>query len=178
MLRMTIDPGHGEYDIGMRTNDGRTESIVTLNLAVALQDTLTDSTVLLTRGSDTYMGLPDRRRILGDRNSDLAFSLHMEYNNDERNRYGVGIYYFYQDNDSGSLGRLIAGGLQHNLKDIKVRVYPSNFFLVRRNKFTYVVRIPYLLKIPLETVAVETQAFCEAFKEAVKPVRYRNDRRH
>jgi N-acetylmuramoyl-L-alanine amidase len=170
MLRMVIDPGHGNCDVGMVAPDGRKECDMAYRIAAMLQDKYVDQTILLTRSLTSEVSLYDRLRIIQNDRPHLTLSLHLEPNNDQTNRYGVGIYYFFKDGESGSLARIMSTEFQKNMRFHKIRTYPSNFYLVRKSKYVFVVRLPYLLKIANEKVDIEIDRFCDAVGEVFKRI--------
>ena len=72
-----LDPGHGGKDTGNHTF-WRSEKVYTLQLAFELRDRLKQAgfNVILTRGKDTYVDLPDRPALANRRGADLFVSLH------------------------------------------------------------------------------------------------------
>ena len=170
MIRVMLDPGHGNLDVGMMAPDGRKESEMTFRIAAMLQDKYVNQTILLTRSLTSEVSLYDRFKIIQNDRPHLTLSLHLEPNADQTNRYGVGVYYFFKDSEAGSLGRIMSTEFQKNMRFHKVRSYPSNFYLVRKSKNVFVIRLPYLLKISNEKVDVEIDRFCDAMGEVFRRI--------
>lgn len=170
MLRILIDPHGGGGDVGMMALDGRKESEMTFRIAAMLQDKYLDQTILLTRSLTSEVSLYDRFKIIQNDRPHLTLSLHLEPNADQTNRYGVGVYYFFKDAEAGSLGRIMSTEFQKNMRFHKVRSYPSNFYLVRKSKNVFVIRLPYLLKISSEKVDTEIDRFCDAMGSVFKRI--------
>lgn len=90
---IVIDAGHGGHDPGARGHD-RDESEITLAAALALRDELNRTgryRVLLTRESNTYVGLNQRVRIARQADADLFISLHADAGADPATR-GASVY--------------------------------------------------------------------------------------
>ena len=82
--RVVIDPGHGGSDPGTLGAD-LTEATVTLDVALKLEALLTQTAgvdVVLTRRSDTYVGLQERTTLANRDGADLFVSIHVNANRD------------------------------------------------------------------------------------------------
>jgi N-acetylmuramoyl-L-alanine amidase len=76
---VVIDPGHGGEDAGARGSTGALEKDITLAIARKMQSFLVKAglEVLLTRTSDTAVGLEDRAAFANNRKGNLFLSLHL-----------------------------------------------------------------------------------------------------
>jgi N-acetylmuramoyl-L-alanine amidase len=76
--RVVIDPGHGGYDIGIRST-GAKEKEVTLALAKKTAEVLDilDRDVSLTRKIDHYLSIDERRTLAGREKPDVFLSYHL-----------------------------------------------------------------------------------------------------
>ena len=96
---VVIDPGHGGAEPGARGRAGLTEKTVTLNLARRLKAALEGRLgvrVILTRDSDTAVGLDRRAAVANNNKADLFISLHA--NASVRSAAaGAGVYYLSLD---------------------------------------------------------------------------------
>jgi len=82
--RVVIDPGHGGQDPGA-LGPGMSESAITLDIALRLEAILTEGSplsVVLTRRTDTYVGLQERTAIANRESADLFVSIHVNANTD------------------------------------------------------------------------------------------------
>jgi N-acetylmuramoyl-L-alanine amidase len=79
--RVVIDPGHGGRDPGARAG-GIVEKDLTLELSKMVAEELRRRgvTVLLTRGSDTYVNLEDRTRAANNFRANLFVAIHADVN--------------------------------------------------------------------------------------------------
>lgn len=74
-----IDAGHGGSDPGSTCYNGVDESLLTLNMTFALRDNLLlkGATVALTRATDVYVALSDRKDFINNENPDASICLHL-----------------------------------------------------------------------------------------------------
>lgn len=82
--RVVIDPGHGGSDPGALSSD-LSEAAITLDIALRLEALLgqvVGMEVVLTRRSDTYVGLQERTAIANRDSADLFVSIHVNANRD------------------------------------------------------------------------------------------------
>jgi N-acetylmuramoyl-L-alanine amidase len=83
--RIVIDPGHGGHDPGAQSS-GVSEAAIVLDVALRLEKLLMQAggdDVVLTRRTDTYVGLEERTAIANRAQADLFLSIHVNAN---RNR--------------------------------------------------------------------------------------------
>jgi N-acetylmuramoyl-L-alanine amidase len=76
---VVLDPGHGGEEAGARGSGGTAEKTVTLSVARRLKAALEARLgvrVVLTRDSDTYVGLDQRAAVANNNKADLFVSLH------------------------------------------------------------------------------------------------------
>jgi N-acetylmuramoyl-L-alanine amidase len=93
--RVVIDPGHGGHDTGTVGPTGLLEKDVVLDVALRLKKLLehnTGSSVILTRGDDSFVPLEERTAIANEKAADLFISIHANASRD-RSARGVETYY-------------------------------------------------------------------------------------
>lgn len=93
---IVLDPGHGGVDSGaLGVNDTVYESTVNLILAAKIKEELEakGATVYLTRYSDTYVSLTDRKNLSVTYNADLFISIHANGSVNSED-IGVSAYYY------------------------------------------------------------------------------------
>jgi N-acetylmuramoyl-L-alanine amidase len=92
--RIVLDPGHGGRDTGARGPTGLMEKTVTLELARKLALKLEpEFQVLLTRGDDYQVDLPQRAAIANQSNALLMVSIHTGSSFLHRTE-GIGVFYY------------------------------------------------------------------------------------
>ncbi len=92
--RIVLDPGHGGRDTGARGPTGSVEKTVTLEVARILALKLEpDFQVLLTRGDDYQVDLPQRAAIANQSNALLMVSIHTGSSFLHRTE-GIGVFYY------------------------------------------------------------------------------------
>ena len=92
--RIVIDPGHGGHDPGAKTR-GLTEADLVLDVALRLEKLLTTVPgveVILTRRTNTFVGLEDRTAIANRHDADLFLSIHA---NASRNTKANGVETYF-----------------------------------------------------------------------------------
>jgi N-acetylmuramoyl-L-alanine amidase len=92
--KIVLDPGHGGKDPGAVGPGGLREKDVTLALAKRVKPLLEAQgyTVLMTRETDIFMGLPERTAIANQNNADLFISIHTNASRSNRVR-GIETYF-------------------------------------------------------------------------------------
>ena len=104
-----IDPGHGGTQPGAET-DGIRESDLTLAIALQLRDILEDAgaTVLMTRETDTDVGLEERAGMANDAGAELFVSIHQNILPDNASVHGAETWiYSAQTQDAVALASQI-----------------------------------------------------------------------
>jgi N-acetylmuramoyl-L-alanine amidase len=89
-----LDAGHGGRDPGAKSVSGNYEKNITLITAVELRNLLVQSNkykVVLTRSSDVYASIDERKEKIKAIKADILISLHTDSNND-KNLRGMTIY--------------------------------------------------------------------------------------
>ncbi|MBN1782620.1 N-acetylmuramoyl-L-alanine amidase [bacterium] len=88
-----IDPGHGGKDPGFMTPDGINEKDLNLEYGLYLQAFLESQgyTALLTRDTDTFINLNERRKAAEERNADIFISIHFGSARDP-SYHGAAVY--------------------------------------------------------------------------------------
>lgn len=91
---IVIDAGHGGRDQGTSAGD-ILEKDVNLKVAQQIAKTLKKSgvNVILTRDSDTYMGLEERAELANQAGADLFVSIHCNYCEEDTSVQGMECYY-------------------------------------------------------------------------------------
>jgi N-acetylmuramoyl-L-alanine amidase len=81
LKRIVIDPGHGGVQTGAIAESGLTEKEITLDVALRLRRLLADAPfeVLLTRETDTTLGLEKRVAFANSNHADLFVSIHVNW---------------------------------------------------------------------------------------------------
>ncbi|WP_321477300.1 N-acetylmuramoyl-L-alanine amidase [uncultured Paludibaculum sp.] len=93
--RVVIDPGHGGHDHGTTGPTGLTEKDLVLDVSLrlgALLEQRMGSQVLLTRSTDTYVGLEERAVLANQNKADLFLSIHANAT-PYKNISGAEVYY-------------------------------------------------------------------------------------
>lgn len=123
MTRIVLDPGHGGGDPGA-VSRGYLEKTIALDIAKKLKWTLESAvtSVLLTRDSDTRVGLTDRCVFAKTRGADLFVSVHLNADADDdspgtREARGQEIWVYPGDARSRKLGEVIAAELKAEFPD-------------------------------------------------------------
>ncbi|MDR0753062.1 MAG: N-acetylmuramoyl-L-alanine amidase, partial [Holosporaceae bacterium] len=91
---IVLDAGHGGRDSGAKSVSGNYEKNITLITAIELRNMLLQSNkykVILTRGSDVYMPIDERKEKIKSMNADILISLHTDSNSD-KNLKGMTVY--------------------------------------------------------------------------------------
>ncbi|MDO8585739.1 MAG: N-acetylmuramoyl-L-alanine amidase [Armatimonadota bacterium] len=139
---IVIDPGHGGSQSGAVSLDGVYYE-KTINLAVARK--LTDllqaagAYALMTRYSDTAIGLPERPRLATEMNADLFVSLHCNSIGVADRIHGTETYYHMQDAVCRDLAEAVqnaltkAAGTTDRGARSDSRIYANGGFSVLRN---------------------------------------------
>ena len=108
-FKIVLDPGHGGIDGGATGHSKTVEKSVVLDFVLKLQEELEkDSSfnVILTRDSDSFIGLRDRIAIVRRNKADLLISVHADTLNQKYIR-GATIYTL-SDEGSDELSRILA----------------------------------------------------------------------
>lgn len=93
--RVVVDAGHGGKDPGARGIKGILEKDVNLWVAKEIAELLRQEgrfEVMLTRGSDVFVSLPDRSRMANEFKADLFVSVHCNFSPDTRDK-GFEVYF-------------------------------------------------------------------------------------
>ncbi|MDR1361596.1 MAG: N-acetylmuramoyl-L-alanine amidase [Holosporaceae bacterium] len=91
---IVIDPGHGGKDPGTKGFSGDYEKNIVLVVAIELREVLMGSgkyRVILTRDSDTFLPIEDRKKNISKMAADMLISLHTDSNDDQKVR-GISVY--------------------------------------------------------------------------------------
>lgn len=98
--RVVIDAGHGGYDLGAVSPGGIKEKELALTIAKMVARDLRKAglEVLMTRGEDVFIPLPDRSRIANDNETDFFISIHANASPSRALR-GFEVYYLSEASD-------------------------------------------------------------------------------
>jgi N-acetylmuramoyl-L-alanine amidase len=108
-----IDPGHGGYDPGTQSSSGVLEKDLALQIATRLKSALEARGIRaeLTRGTDTFISLPERTHIANSAGADLFVSIHLN-SSPNTDTSGIEVYYLNNTTDRATirLARMENGG--------------------------------------------------------------------
>lgn len=135
---VVIDPGHGGSDTGARGCDGALEKHLNLTVAARVQKLLKDAgaTALMTRTSDTALGLADRADYARRHSADLFVSIHHNASNPARS--GTETYYHGREMSSRALAYCVHSevvkvvGLPDRSVKSDFAMYKTGFGVLRR----------------------------------------------
>jgi N-acetylmuramoyl-L-alanine amidase len=105
---IVLDPGHGGVDLGASSTHGDIEKNIVLDFATTLAARLEAQgryKVVLTRGSDVFVPLPERVQIARDANAALFVSIHADTLN-EGHVQGATVYTVSDRASDAEAGRL------------------------------------------------------------------------
>ncbi len=102
---IAIDPGHGGRDPGARGLKGESEKAIVSDISRRVSEKLRRgmrAEVVLTRRTDNYVSLAERKNLANRKNADIFVSIHA---NASRNRkaHGIETYYLKNTNDRATL---------------------------------------------------------------------------
>jgi N-acetylmuramoyl-L-alanine amidase len=128
--RVVIDPGHGGYDIGIRST-GAKEKELTLALAKKTSEVLDilDRDVSLTRKIDHYLSIDERRTLAGREKPDVFLSYHLSDSDTfavyvmwyaEKDYYSISSRQRRYIHESGTLAAVLEEALW---KEFEIKVY-------------------------------------------------------
>ena len=104
---ITIDPGHGGDDVGVRSAKGIEEKQLTLDIARrlrALVENRLGLRVILTRDDDRALGLDERAAVANNGKADLLISLHVNGAR-AREQSGAEVFHLQLDQESAEAVR-------------------------------------------------------------------------
>jgi len=104
-VRIVIDPGHGGRDPGARNGRGDAEKTVVFDISRRLAEKLKRNLgvdIYMTRTTDTYVGLEDRKDLANRIEADLFISIHANAAKNSK-LYGIETYYLKNTNDRATL---------------------------------------------------------------------------
>lgn len=128
-----LDPGHGGSDQGASSSTGTLEKEVTLQTALILRDKLKaeGATVLMTRDTDDYVKLKDRKGV-----ADAFISIHSDALK-ESSPHGLTVYYYNESQKS------LADTLHRSISDKTLLsdrgVRQADFQVIRQTKIPAVL---------------------------------------
>ncbi|MBQ7256234.1 MAG: N-acetylmuramoyl-L-alanine amidase [Abditibacteriota bacterium] len=115
-LRVTIDPGHGDKDVGAKYKT-LYEKDINYRAAIALKKELEARGVLvyMTRGENGFLSLAQRGQVAIDTDSDIFISLHTNSTAKENKASGLETYYRGAMFSAEYLGRCLHGEMVKGL---------------------------------------------------------------
>lgn len=157
---IVIDPGHGGESDDVEGPKGLREKEVVLDLALTLEKKLIKlgAEIHLTRREDKHVHLSKRADIANNIKPDFFISLHMNsYSNPAIKGYEA--YYFRGDNDSETLGKLIASKLEKRCGIVNRGVKNGDFFLLREiASNALIIEIDYITN-PLQELKFKDELY-------------------
>ncbi|MCZ2493960.1 N-acetylmuramoyl-L-alanine amidase [Dellaglioa carnosa] len=98
---IVLDPGHGGNDSGALSIKKKQEKIYTLQMAIRVANLLKarGANVLLTRDSDSYVGLTPRAKLAESNNADAFISFHFDSSPNDNEATGLTSYYYKKSTD-------------------------------------------------------------------------------
>ncbi|MBN2381994.1 N-acetylmuramoyl-L-alanine amidase [bacterium] len=106
---VVLDPGHGGYDPGAKNKDGWRESDFTLEMSLQIEKYLTamGAHVVMTRRTDRFVSLVQRRELANRFPQSCLVSIHLNAHPIWSNREAHGFSVFYNDDQSLPLAKSI-----------------------------------------------------------------------
>lgn len=132
---IVIDAGHGGHDTGAISNDNKHfEKTYTLATALLLKQKLqrAGANVILTRGSDSYVGLEPRARLSNKLAADAFVSIHFDSSSSKNKGSGITTYYY-----SGSKDKRLAQNVNNNMNGLPLKskgIDYGDFEVTRENE--------------------------------------------
>ncbi len=99
-----IDPGHGGFDPGTRSDSGLLEKDLALQIALQVRRALIDSgyRAEMTRSTDDFVTLHDRTQIANRAGADLFVSIHLNWSSNSETT-GIEVYYLNNTTDRATI---------------------------------------------------------------------------
>jgi N-acetylmuramoyl-L-alanine amidase len=99
-----IDPGHGGFDPGTRSDSGLLEKDLALQIALQVRRALIDSgyRAEMTRSTDDFVTLRDRTQIANRAGADLFVSVHLNWSSNPETT-GIEVYYLNNTTDHATI---------------------------------------------------------------------------
>jgi N-acetylmuramoyl-L-alanine amidase len=101
---VVIDPGHGGFDPGTRSDSGLLEKDLALQIALQVRRALIDSgyRAEMTRSTDDFVTLHDRTQIANRAGADLFLSIHLNWSPNPETS-GIEVYYLNNTTDRATV---------------------------------------------------------------------------
>ncbi|ETY74157.1 N-acetylmuramoyl-L-alanine amidase [Lactiplantibacillus fabifermentans] len=130
---IVLDPGHGGSDSGALSAKGKMEKTYTLRVAKAVAKKLraAGAHVILTRDSDTYVGLSARPAIANKVHADAFISFHFDSSPEKNQASGITTYYYHKSTSMG-----LAKALSSNVSTLPIQskgIEFGDFLVIRDN---------------------------------------------
>lgn len=129
---IVLDPGHGGSDSGALSSKNKMEKTYTLRVAKAVAKRLraAGAHVVLTRNTDTYVGLSARPALANKLNADAFISFHFDSSPENNQGSGITTYYYHK-----STSLALAKALSNDVVGLPIKNKGTAFgdFLVIRD---------------------------------------------
>jgi N-acetylmuramoyl-L-alanine amidase len=156
---IVIDPGHGGLDSGACGKQNTREKEINLEVALKLKTLLelAGAQVLLTRNTDTFIGLYERCYFANYHKANLFISIHANSHPDPNFR-GIEIFHFFGQAKAARLARRILNKLVAATGLHSVGVKTSRFVVVRETQMPSVlIELGFLSNYQEETILRTTE---------------------
>lgn len=169
-IKIAIDAGHGGSEVGAIGCLGDKEKDLNLVFAKLLETELKKrgAKVIMTRSSDTYVGLKERVDIANANNANVLLSLHgnaLPDGRDPNKNRGTSIYYYY--NQAKPLADVIMNKVVSELGVPNDKVRQGSLALVRNtNALSLLIEISYLIN-PEDNANLTNPEFQKQYVKAV-----------
>lgn len=159
---IVIDPGHGGPDTGACGKQGVREKDVNLETALQLKSILERSgaQVLLTRNSDTFIGLYERGYFANYHKAELFISIHSNSHPDPSVR-GIEVFHYNGQTKSRHLAELVLNEITQTTGLNRLGVKCARFVVVRETQMpSILVELGFLSNYQEESI-LQTMEFKE-----------------
>jgi N-acetylmuramoyl-L-alanine amidase len=163
-----IDPGHGGSDTGALGLDGTKEADLCLSMALQLARALREAgaTVLMTRDSDTHVGLEERYNFANQKGADLFISIHC--NAMERHNSMSGTETYYWSPQSLNLARAVHPEVVRAMGGRDGAIRRRTFAVIHHTTMPAILLEVGYIDSATDGAKLRDPAFSEAFGNAVR----------
>lgn len=162
-LNITVDAGHGGSELGALGCLGDYEKDINLDIAIELQDLLSQmgACVTMTRECDGFISLEDRVKYAQDNCTNIFVSIHLNSIPDipmdiHKNR-GTSVYYY--NKNSKILAQEIEKSLTSEINTRKDGIKTASFAVIRPTDYVGVLVETAYMTNPLDSVIYESDGF-------------------
>jgi N-acetylmuramoyl-L-alanine amidase len=151
---IVLDPGHGGLDSGACGKQNTREKEINLEVALKLKTLLelAGAEVLLTRNTDTFIGLYERCYFANYHKADLFISIHANSHPDPDIR-GIEVFHFFGQTKAERLARRVLNKLVATTGLNSIGVKTSRFVVVRETQMpSILVELGFLSNYQEETI--------------------------